>query len=74
MRNLALFDYSDGKYPRYQVDKILPYQFEPKPGLQTSDSGDESDSEEQSESSDEEITMCLRSKMLGALHIEAKGY
>ena len=55
MRNLALFDYSDGKYPRYQVDKVLPYQFEPKLGLQTSDSGDESDSEEQSESSDEEI-------------------
>ena len=74
MRNLALFDYSDGKYPRYQVDKVLPYQFEPKLGLQTSDSGDESDSEEQSESSDEEITMCLRSKMLSALHIEAKGY
>jgi hypothetical protein len=74
VRNLALFDYSDGKYPRYQVDKVLPYQFEPKlMGLQTSDSGDESDSEEQSESSDEEITMCLRSKMLGALHIEAKG-
>ena len=66
MRNLAFFDYSDGKYPRYQVDKVLPYQFEPKLGLQTSDSGDESDSEE--------ITMCLRSKMLGALHIEAKGY
>ena len=77
MRNLALFDYSDGKlrkYPRYQVDKVLPYQSEPKLGLQTSDSGDESDSEEQSESSDEEITMCLRSKMLSALHIEAKGY
>ena len=73
MRNLALFDYSDGKYPRYQVDKVLPYQFEPKLGLQTSDSGDESDSEEQSES-DEEITMCLRSKMLGAFRIEAKGY
>jgi hypothetical protein len=45
---MALFDYSDGKYPRYQVDKVLPYQFEPKPGLQTSDSGNESDSEEQS--------------------------
>jgi hypothetical protein len=74
VRNLALFDYSDGKYPRYQVDKVLPYQFEPKLGLQTSDSGDESDSEEQSESSDEEITMCLRSKMLGAFRIEAKGY
>jgi hypothetical protein len=71
---MALFDYSDGKYPRYQVDKVLPYQFQPKPGLQTSDSGDESDSEEQSDSSDEEIAMCLRSKMLGALHIEAKGY
>jgi hypothetical protein len=39
------------QYPRYQVDKVLPYQFEPKLGLQTSDSGDESDSEEQSESS-----------------------
>jgi hypothetical protein len=64
VRNLALFDYSDGKYPRYQVDKVLPYQFESKPGLQTSNSGDESDSEEQSETSDEEIAMCLRSKML----------
>ena len=74
MRNLALFDYSDGKYPRYQVDKVLTYQFEPTLGLQTSDSGDESDSEEQSESSDEEITMCLRSNMLSALHIEAKGF
>ncbi|CAB4029534.1 Hypothetical predicted protein [Paramuricea clavata] len=74
LRNLALFDYLDGKYPRCQVDKVLPYQFEPKLGLQTSDSGDESDSEEQSESSDEEITKCLRSKMLGAFRIEAKGY
>ena len=58
-----------------QVDKVLPYQFEPEPGLQTSDNGDESDSEEESESSDEEIIMSLRSKiMLGALHIETKGY
>ena len=38
-----------------QVDEVLPYQFEPEPGLQTSNSGDESDSEEESESSDEEV-------------------
>jgi hypothetical protein len=30
--------------------------------------------EDQSESSDEDLTMCLRPKMLGAMHIEAKGY
>jgi hypothetical protein len=72
VRNLVFFDYSDGKYPRYQVDKVLPYQFEHKLGLQTSDSGDESDSEEQSESSDKEITMCLRSKMLGACTLKPK--
>ena len=46
-----------------QVDKVLPYQFEPEPSLQTSNTGDESDFKEQSESSDEEITMCLWSKM-----------
>jgi hypothetical protein len=46
---------------------VLPYRFEPKPGLQTRNSGDESDSEGHSESSDEEITMCLRSKMIRSL-------
>ena len=30
-----------------QVDEILPYQLEPEQGLQTSNSGDESDSEEE---------------------------
>jgi hypothetical protein len=69
---MALCHYSDGKYPRYQVDKVLPNQFEPKSGLQTSDSGDESDSEEQSESSDEEITMCLRWEMHGACTLKPK--
>ena len=43
-------------YHKNQLVQVLPYQFEPEPGLQTSNSGDEGDSEEQSaESSDEEI-------------------
>ena len=45
-----------------QVDRILPYQFEPEPGLQTSNSGDESDSDEQSELSDEEIHHVFEAK------------
>jgi hypothetical protein len=50
-----------------QVDEVLPYQFEPEPGLQTSNSGDESDSEEQSEWSDEEIDQ-------GANHFRPQRY
>ena len=47
-----------------QVVQVLPYhQFEPEPGLQTSNSGDESDSEEESaESSDEEIDHVFEAK------------
>ena len=55
VKNFAVSDYSNGKYHKNQ--------FEPEPGLQTSNSGDESDSEEESAKS----TMCLRQKMLGAL-------
>ena len=46
-----------------QVVQVLPYQSEPEPGLQTSSSGDESDSEEESaESSDEEIDHVFEAK------------
>jgi hypothetical protein len=36
VRNLALFDYPDGKYHDNEEDKVLPYQYEPEPepGLQ----------------------------------------
>ena len=46
-----------------QVVQVLPYQLGPEPGLQTSNSGDESDSEEESaESSDEEIDHVFEAK------------
>ena len=38
-----------------QRDMVLPYQFEPEPGMEASDSGDESDSKEEGESSDDEV-------------------
>ena len=61
-----LFDYSNENIHKNQVVQLLPYQFEPEPGLQTTNSGDESDSEEESaESSDEEIDHVFE-KMLGA--------
>ena len=47
-----------------QVDQVLPYQFEPEPGLQTSNSGDESDSEERVPN---RLTRKMTQKMLGAL-------
>ena len=63
VKNFVLFDYSNGKYHKNQVVQVLPYQFEPEPGLQTSNSGDESDSEEESaESSDEEIDHVFEAK------------
>ena len=61
MTNFVLFDYLNGKYHKNQVVHVLPYQFEPEPGLQTSNSGDESDSEE-----------VFEAKMLGAHVFEAK--
>ena len=67
VKNFVLFDYSNGKYHKNQVVQVLPYQFEPEPGLQTSNSGDESDSEEVSNRLPRKSTMCLRQKMLGAL-------
>lgn len=45
-----------------QVDEVLPYQFEPEPGLQTSNSGDDSDSEEDSASSEEEVDHVLEAE------------
>ena len=63
VKNFVLFDYSNGKYHKNQVVQVLPYQSEPEPGLQTSNSGDESDSEEESaESSDEEIDHVFEAK------------
>ena len=51
------------EWHKNQVVQVLPYQFEPEPGLQTSNSGDESDSEEESaESSDEEIDHVFKAK------------
>ena len=38
VKNFVLFDYSNGKYHKNQVVQVLPYQFEPEPGLQTSNS------------------------------------
>ena len=63
VKNFVLFDYSNGKYHKNQVVLVLAYQFEPEPGLQTSNSGDESNSEEDSaESSDEEIGHVFEAK------------
>ena len=63
VKNFVLFDYSNGKYHKNQVVQVLPYQLEHEPGLQTSNSGDESDSEEGSaESSDEEIEHVFEAK------------
>ena len=46
-----------------QVVQVSPYQCEPEMGLQTSNSGDESDSEEESaESSDEEVDHVFEAK------------
>ena len=46
-----------------QVEEVLPYQYEPEPGLQSSSSGDESGSEAESESTDEgDIDMAFESE------------
>ena len=38
-----------------QRDRVLPYQFEPEPGMEASDNDDESVLKEESESSDDEV-------------------
>ena len=38
-----------------QRDRVLPYQFEPEPGMEASDSDDKSDSKEERESSNDEV-------------------
>ena len=51
-----------------QRDRVLPYQFEPEPGMEASDSGDESDSKEESESSDNKVDHVFEAK--NAWHLE----
>ena len=61
VKNFVLFDCSNGKYHKNQVVQVLLYQFEPEPGLQTSNSGSDSE-EESAESYDEEIDHVFEAK------------
>ena len=71
VKNFVLFDYLNGKYHKNQVVQVSPYQFEPEPGLQTSNSGDERSRATRKKRVPNRLTgkstMCLRQKMLGAL-------
>ena len=46
----------------------MPYQFESEPGMEASDRGDESDSKEESESSDDEVNRVFEAE--NAWHLE----
>ena len=57
MRNCGLFSVAMENIHENQVEVILPYQYEPEPGAETSSISDESDSEQGSVlfSSEEEV-------------------
>ena len=65
-RNLEFFDFFNRKYHDNQSDRVLPHQFKPEPGVQTSDSGDESDQNSMRGVSrlPRKSTICLRPKIV----------